>query len=101
MLIPLKDGSEYEVPNEFFRELNLVYYGVDAELGKMRVWCLANPDRRKTKRGVKRFIANWVSRACVIRPVARSSVRTDIPSEPASSKESRLAYLAELKAVLK
>ena len=28
----------------------------------MRGWCLANPSKRKTKRGVKKFINNWLSR---------------------------------------
>ena len=28
----------------------------------MRGWCLANPSKRKTQRGVKKFINNWLSR---------------------------------------
>ena len=28
----------------------------------MRGWLMANPDRRKTKRGISRFINNWLSR---------------------------------------
>jgi hypothetical protein len=29
----------------------------------MRGWCLANPSRRKTRRGVRSFVNNWLSRA--------------------------------------
>ena len=29
----------------------------------MRGWCLANPARRKTRRGVRAFINEWLSRA--------------------------------------
>lgn len=102
MHIPTKDAGDVEIPPEFLAELNAVYYGVMDELGKMRIWCLANPDRRKTKRGLNRFVANWISRACVLRPRS-SDVRSlvlDVREDRASSKESRLAHLAELKGAL-
>lgn len=103
MHIPTKDAGDVEIPPEFLAELNNVYYGAMDELGKMRIWCLANPDRRKTKRGLKRFVANWVSRACVLRPVAaldrRPSVLQGVDAGT-PSKESRLAYLAALKGAL-
>ena len=28
----------------------------------MRGWCLANPTRRKTRRGVRRFINGWLAK---------------------------------------
>lgn len=33
------------------------------ELRKMKGWCDSNPSRRKTRRGIKRFINSWLSRA--------------------------------------
>lgn len=36
---------------------------VDQELSAMAVWCDANPTRRKTQRGIKQFVANWLNRA--------------------------------------
>ena len=32
------------------------------ELKKMQAWSDANPEKRKTARGVKAFIVNWLSR---------------------------------------
>ena len=32
------------------------------ELRKMRGWCEANPKKRKTKNGVKRFINAWLAK---------------------------------------
>ena len=33
------------------------------ELRKIRQWCIDNPERKKTLRGVPRFVNNWLSRA--------------------------------------
>ena len=42
-----------------------LYPAVDVaqELRNMQGWCLGNPERRKTRRGVKRFIHGWLSHA--------------------------------------
>lgn len=64
-LIPLKDGSEGEILTSFFDEMELAYVNVDvrSELVKARAWCLANPEKRKTPRGLKKFVNGWMSRA--------------------------------------
>ena len=36
---------------------------VQSELNKMHQWLLANPGKRKTQRGLPRFINSWLSRA--------------------------------------
>ena len=36
---------------------------VNQELAAMESWLDANPSRRKTKRGIKRFINSWLMRA--------------------------------------
>ena len=59
-----RKGENYAVPKHAADEWRELYpaVSVDAELRKMRGWLLANPDRRKTSRGMSRFIANWLAR---------------------------------------
>ena len=46
------------------RMMLMLYPAVDVmqELRKMKGWCDSNPAKRKTRRGIKRFINNWLSR---------------------------------------
>ena len=62
--IPLNDGSMYPVFRSDREQYALLYPSVDIdqELRNIRGWCLANPARRKTRRGVKTFINSWLSR---------------------------------------
>lgn len=62
--IPLNDGSEFPVYLRDVEEYAALYPAVDVvqELRKIRGWCLANPSRRKTRRGVKAFINSWLCR---------------------------------------
>lgn len=62
--IILKDGTVCKVEEhqaqmwkELFPDVN-----VEIELKKMQAWSDANPGKRKTARGVKAFIVNWLSR---------------------------------------
>ncbi len=45
-------------------EWNELYPNVDVlqELRKMKCWSNANPAKRKTKKGIQRFINAWLSR---------------------------------------
>lgn len=63
--IPLNDGSEYPLYRKDVAEYASLYPAVDVEqeLRNIRGWCLANTTRRKTHRGVRRFINGWLSRA--------------------------------------
>jgi len=63
-LIPLKDGTAWQVPIEFLGELERLCPRVDAlpTLREIRLWCLGNQDRCKTKRGVKRFVTRWFAK---------------------------------------
>ena len=63
--IPLKDGTEYEIEDPYLSELLSVYaYDyIENQLKKMRLWCISNPAKRKTKRGVRRFITTWLGRS--------------------------------------
>ena len=61
--IPLNDGTFYNVPMENIEVYKRLYPAVDVEqaLRNMIGWCMGNPTRRKTRRGVKRFITGWLS----------------------------------------
>ena len=63
--LQLNDGSLYPI----FAE-DMAYYGnlypaanLDTEFRKMIGWIDANPSKRKTSRGIRRFISNWLSKA--------------------------------------
>jgi len=62
--LPLREGSEFIVTEEYIQELSQAFVNVDVkqELKKMRAWLEANPARRKTQRRIKRFIVNWLSK---------------------------------------
>ena len=63
--IPLNDGRMYPLFRKDVDEYARLYPAVDIgqELRNIRGWCMANPERRKTKRGVNRFINGWLSKA--------------------------------------
>lgn len=63
--LPLNTGTEFQVFAEAVTEWQSLYPGVDVlqELRKMRGWLLANQQRRKTDRGIRKFINAWLSRA--------------------------------------
>ena len=63
--IPLNDNTSFPVYRRDADEYAALYPAVDIdqELRNIRGWCLANPSRRKTKRGVKAFINSWLSRS--------------------------------------
>lgn len=62
--LPLNDKTLYDVSENDFKEYEELYPNVDVmqELRKMKGWINANPTKRKTKRGIKRFINSWLSR---------------------------------------
>ena len=62
--MPLNDGTEFAVTQSMIDEWASLYPLVDImqSLRNMRGWCEANPAKRKTRLGVKRFIVGWLSR---------------------------------------
>lgn len=60
----LNDKTFYDVPLDKIAIWKEAYPAVDIvqELQKMRAWLDSNTTRRKTKRGIERFINNWLSR---------------------------------------
>ena len=64
-LIPMNTGQEFAVSQSQCAEWGRLFPAVDVpqELRKMRAWCLANPQRRKTPAGIVRFATSWLSKA--------------------------------------
>lgn len=62
--LPLNDGSQFPIPQELLSEWSSLFPAVQVmqELRNMRAWLDANPTRRKTKNGIKRFIVGWLSK---------------------------------------
>ena len=63
--LPLIDGTQYGVSQSDVGGWTIAYPAVDViqELHKMRSWLDANPKNKKTARGIKRFIVNWLGRS--------------------------------------
>ena len=61
----LNDKTEYPVYDKDYAEWVELYPAVDImqELRKMKGWLDSNPTRRKTVKGIRRFINNWLSKA--------------------------------------
>lgn len=97
MNLPLVDGTEWTVPPQFQQELCEVYQGVNIaeQLAKMRGWLLCNPARRKTRAGIKRFVGNWLAKACEQAPKRPVSTVTCCDcSAPATERVSGASYCA-------
>jgi hypothetical protein len=62
--IILNDKTMYDITKTDIMSWVELYQNVHvfSELQKMKGWCDANPTKRKTRRGIKRFIVNWLAR---------------------------------------
>lgn len=62
--LPLNDGSEYPITEKDMAEWCSLYPAVDVmqALRSMRGWLDANPKRKKTKSGIRRFVNTWLSK---------------------------------------
>ena len=62
--ILLNDKSEYQITEDDVAAWRELYQAVDImqELRKMKGWADANPSKRKTRNGIKRFINGWLSK---------------------------------------
>jgi len=63
--LPLNDGSLWPVTQSYADQLKTLYPAVDVdqELRKMYGWLDSKQSNRKTKRGIKAFITNWLSKS--------------------------------------
>lgn len=62
--IPLTDGTEWRPTISEYDEYCRLFPAVDvaSALRGMRAWSIGNPNKRKTRMGVKRFVNSWLSR---------------------------------------
>lgn len=60
--LPLREGGDFEVRQSLVSELEPLYPKVDitATVREMKGWLVGNPDRQKTRKGIRRFIVNWL-----------------------------------------
>jgi len=60
-----KDGSDWQPTDEQVIAWEHAYPEIDvfAEMNQMAVWLDSNPGKRKTERGMARFVNSWLSRA--------------------------------------
>jgi hypothetical protein len=63
--LPCTGGFEYEVREDDFARDSSLYPAVDVrqQYREMKAWLLAEPNKRKTKNGVRRFMASWLAKA--------------------------------------
>lgn len=62
--LPLNDGTFFDVSENDRAKWSQLYPNVDVlqQLRNMAGWCDANPSKRKTRNGIKRFITSWLAR---------------------------------------
>lgn len=62
--LPLNDGTFFNVSENDRAKWSQLYPNVDVlqQLRNMAGWCDANPTKRKTRGGIKRFITAWLAR---------------------------------------
>ena len=65
IFIQLKDGSIYNVTADKMKKWQQAYPTIDVEheLYRMASWCDANLMKRKTRRGIEKFINGWLNRS--------------------------------------
>lgn len=58
----LNDGTSYGVSQEEVEKFSKIYPNVDVhqQFRNMVGWCDTNPTKRKTRKGIRRFINNWL-----------------------------------------
>ena len=64
LTMPLVDGSEFDIREQDIAEWQDAFPNVDVvqQLKAMRLWCKDNPERKKTRKGVRRFITTWLDK---------------------------------------
>lgn len=72
MKLLCRDGSDWPIPADFLMALRETYYNADEQLAKMSIWLSAPGNQnRPTKRGMGKFIANWMNKSGQLRPITK------------------------------
>ena len=98
MKIPTKDHGECEVDPTWIKMWCDVYFKDDVlcELEKARLWSWANDEKRKTRRGLKKFLNRWIMKSCRLRPQMRMVRAEDTPKVEVP-REAVSTYLQQMK----
>jgi hypothetical protein len=86
-----REGVGWRITTGMLRNLQDAHPGIDIliELRKAALWIAGNPRRRKTARGMLRFVTTWVSRA---KPVQQNLLQMP-PQEPLPTAEQEAEWL--------
>ena len=93
MSFPLKSGSQWRPTPDQSQALRDAYpaFEFDATLTKhlsaARGWLVANPAKRKTERGMMRFLMSWLARAAKPPPNGAPTGRAKTNSEIATARD--------------
>ncbi len=73
--IMLRDKTVFEVTNDVVQMYQHTYPSINIiqQLNEMAMWAYSNPSKRKTRRGILRFINSWLSRS---KPFTAQTTRT-------------------------
>ena len=92
MTFQTQDGKDWQVPPGLMKDLVIIYgeKTVEQELLKAHAWLEADPARRKTPRGMGRFLNGWLSRASsmVRTPIKTLLKRDTLMASNGSTQES-------------
>ena len=60
--LSLVDGTEFDVPLSDIEAWTKAYpaVNVEGELFRMNAWLISNPTKKKTRRGIRKFINSWL-----------------------------------------
>jgi hypothetical protein len=90
-----KAGGTWRVPVELAEKLAGAYplVDLDAEYKKASAWCLTNPGKRKTARGMPRFLNNWIASAERKRAASAESYATPTAAARLLTPDEALAIM--------
>lgn len=77
--LELVDGTLFQISQKDVASLSTAYPDVEVlqQLREMEIWTQANPQNRKTARGIKRFVCSWLSRE-----QDKAAARKNAPGKP-------------------
>lgn len=95
--IPLNDGTEWKCSVSDYDEYVRLYPGVDVKKAfrEMRSWSNSNSEKRKTRKGVKRFVNSWLSKEQNSGSHTRTSVKDNNNFDHRRYSEDMLAALQD------
>lgn len=64
LTLPLVDGSDYPITQDDIDEWSDAFPNVDVlqQLKAMKLWLKDNPTKKKTQKGIRRFVTNWLDK---------------------------------------